>query len=121
MRAIEQLISSFQGSVPKLCEGISAENLLKFTLRPYAQLGLDKSVIPSSLTPSEIIDELISEIPEITDAAEQISQIWRKSQESKRLSPVQDDVVMIEEPWINENASKPDKISEERGEMTTRE
>nr|DAD27608.1 TPA_asm: hypothetical protein HUJ06_029076 [Nelumbo nucifera] len=102
-----------EGSVPKLCEGISAENLLKFTLRPYAQIGLDKSVIPSSLTPTEVIDELISEIPEITDAAEQISQIWCKSQESKRLSPVQDDVVMIEEPWINENTSKPDKISRE--------
>ncbi|XP_019055810.1 PREDICTED: zinc phosphodiesterase ELAC protein 2-like isoform X2 [Nelumbo nucifera] len=111
--SINELVSSFQGSVPKLCEGISAENLLKFTLRPYAQIGLDKSVIPSSLTPTEVIDELISEIPEITDAAEQISQIWCKSQESKRLSPVQDDVVMIEEPWINENTSKPDKISRE--------
>ncbi|KAL6559908.1 tRNAse Z trz4, mitochondrial [Orobanche gracilis] len=55
---------------------IPAENLLKFHLRPYANLGIDKSGVPTLSSPSEIIEELLSEIPEIEDASVQVSRIW---------------------------------------------
>ncbi|KAM7483770.1 hypothetical protein LguiB_008353 [Lonicera macranthoides] len=85
----------------KLCEIISAENLLKFHLRPYAQLGLDRSFIPPVTTPSEIIDELISEIPEIVDSAQQVAQFWHDGKEIRGAS-LQDNTV-IEEPWLTGN------------------
>uniref|UniRef100_A0A3N7FP51 Uncharacterized protein n=1 Tax=Populus trichocarpa TaxID=3694 RepID=A0A3N7FP51_POPTR len=46
-----------------------AENLLKFNLRPHAHLGLDKSNVPSLIAPSDVINELLLDIPEIVDAA----------------------------------------------------
>ncbi|KAF3450715.1 hypothetical protein FNV43_RR06804 [Rhamnella rubrinervis] len=97
-------IFSSESSVVKLSESLSAENLLKFTLRPYAHLGLDRSCIPSSMAPTEIMDELLSEIPEIVDAAKHVSQLWQRSKEIKEdVSSLQDDIVMVEEPWLNEN------------------
>ncbi|KAJ0007264.1 hypothetical protein Pint_29693 [Pistacia integerrima] len=66
-------------------ESISAENLLKFTLRPHAHLGFDRTNIPSLVAPSQIMDELLSEIPEIVDAAQHENEL------------------MIEEPWLDEN------------------
>jgi len=68
-------------------------------LRPYAHLGLDRSGIPSSMSPSEVIDELLTEIPEIADAAQHVSQLWDGSTETEG----QDNRVMVEEPWLNEN------------------
>ncbi|KAF8077273.1 hypothetical protein N665_1049s0007 [Sinapis alba] len=59
-----------------LGKSISAENLLKFTLRPYANLGMDRSCIPSELTSPQVLDELLSEIPEIKDKTEEIKQLW---------------------------------------------
>ncbi|XP_062156167.1 tRNAse Z TRZ4, mitochondrial [Alnus glutinosa] len=91
-------IASREGPVLER-ETISAENLLKFTLRPYAHLGLDGSGIPSSMSPSEVIDELLTEIPEIADAAQHVSQLWDRSTETEG----QDNRVMVEEPWLNEN------------------
>nr|XP_048336212.1 tRNAse Z TRZ4, mitochondrial-like isoform X7 [Ziziphus jujuba var. spinosa] len=97
-------IVSSEGSVLKLCKSISAKNLLKFTLRPYAHLGLDKSCIPSSVAPSEIIDELLSEIPDIVDAAKHVSQLWKGSKESNGdISSLQDDTRLVEQPLLNEN------------------
>uniref|UniRef100_A0A5B6YIW4 ribonuclease Z n=2 Tax=Davidia involucrata TaxID=16924 RepID=A0A5B6YIW4_DAVIN len=94
-----------EGPVSKLCESISAENLLKFHLRPYAQLGLDRSGIPSSVASSEIIDELISEIPEIVDASQEVTQFWHGDRETKaEMIPMKDNKVMTEEPWLTENA-----------------
>ena len=76
----------------------------QFHLRPYAQLGLDRSGIPSSSSPSEIIDELISEIPEVVDAAQEVGQFWNDIGEAQReIAPMHDDKVMIEEPWLNLN------------------
>ena len=76
----------------------------QFHLRPYAQLGLDRSGIPSSSSPSEIIDELISEIPEVVDAAQEVGQFWNDIGEAEReIAPMHDDKVMIEEPWLNLN------------------
>ncbi|PQP96617.1 zinc phosphodiesterase ELAC protein 2 [Prunus yedoensis var. nudiflora] len=96
---------SSEGSVSKVCESISAENLLKFTLRPYARLGLDRSVIPSQVASSEIIDELLSEIPEVVDAAQCVSQLWHQSTETKEeIRLTHDDKVIVEEPWFDENA-----------------
>ncbi|XP_016649110.1 PREDICTED: zinc phosphodiesterase ELAC protein 2 [Prunus mume] len=95
---------SSEGSVSKVCESISAENLLKFTLRPYARLGLDRSVIPSQVASSEIIDELLSEIPEVVDASQCVSQLWHQSTETKdEIRLTHDDKVIVEEPWFDEN------------------
>ncbi|OMO83138.1 zinc phosphodiesterase ELAC protein 2-like protein [Corchorus olitorius] len=52
------LISSTEDPVSE-CESISAENLLKFTLRSHTHLGLDRSNVPSTLVASEVIDELL--------------------------------------------------------------
>ncbi|KAM7255736.1 hypothetical protein ACFE04_008634 [Oxalis oulophora] len=76
-------------------ESIPAENLLKFTLRPYVQLGLDRSNIPSLTTHSEITRDLLSEIPEIEEATKQVSNFWSSS--------TQDNKAMVEEPWLNVN------------------
>ncbi|KAL4039277.1 hypothetical protein IC575_002928 [Cucumis melo] len=80
-----------------------AENLLKFTLRPYAQLGLDRSNIPSQESLPEIISALHSEIPEIVDAVEHVGQLWRGSAETDERTPVEENNAMVEEPWLNEN------------------
>lgn len=86
-----------EGAGLKLCETISAENLLKFHLRPYAQLGLDRTGIPATPAPSEIIKDLLSEIPEISDAAQQVARLWREHKDAS-------DDNMIEEPWLNQTA-----------------
>lgn len=76
----------------------------QFHLRPYAQLGLDRSGIPSLSSPSEIIDDLVSEIPEVVDAAQEVGQFWNGFGEAKgEITPMHDDKVMIEEPWLNWN------------------
>ncbi|XP_058006065.1 tRNAse Z TRZ4, mitochondrial isoform X2 [Hevea brasiliensis] len=77
--------SSFSGKdcVSKFPESISAENLLKFTLRPHAHLGLDKSSIPSLMAPSAVIQELVTEIPEIVGAAQHVRQLLLGSAETK--------------------------------------
>lgn len=80
--------------------GISAENLLKFTLRPPRDLGLDRSSVQNLMTSSVIIEELLSEIPEIADAAKNISKFWHKPKEDEvELSNRQDNGdVVTEEP-----------------------
>ncbi|KAF6161304.1 hypothetical protein GIB67_009191 [Kingdonia uniflora] len=95
-------ISSTEGSFSKLNQSISVENLLKFHLRPYAQLGVDKSGIPSLSTPTEIVDELLSEIPEIVDSLHQVNQLWHEKSETNNADK-RESIVMIEEPWLNEN------------------
>ncbi|CAN0858693.1 tRNAse Z TRZ4, mitochondrial [Linum grandiflorum] len=80
-------------------KSISAENLLKFTLRPHAQLGLDKANIPSNGTSSEVIDALITEIPEIVDATKHVSRLWDETG-GTGLNLLQDDNTMTEEPWL---------------------
>lgn len=59
-------MSQVHGSIP-------AANLLKFRFSPYAWLGLDQSSVPSLPIASDIIDDLLSEIPEIVDASKQIA------------------------------------------------
>lgn len=97
--------SSNEGNDLKLCKITSAENLLKFHLRPYAQLGLDRSGIPPKVGPVEIIDDLISEIPEIADAAKQVSQLWEGEEEDagEGVTSMEGDKNIIEEPWLNQN------------------
>lgn len=73
-------------------------------MRPFAHLGLDRSGIPSSTSPSEVIDELLAEVPEIADAAQHVSQLWHGLRETEGTYPMQDNqVMMVEEPWLNEN------------------
>ncbi|XP_055808983.1 tRNAse Z TRZ4, mitochondrial-like isoform X2 [Solanum dulcamara] len=80
--------------------GISAENLLKFTLRPPRKMGLDRSCVQNMMTSSLFIEELLSEIPEIADAATNISKFWRKHKEDEvKLSETEDSSdVVTEEP-----------------------
>ena len=72
---------------------------LQFNLRPYTQLGLDRSVIPSTLTASGIINELVTEIPEIADASKSIRKLWNGSSAIDSI---------IEEPWMNNETSTSD-------------
>ncbi|EYU21483.1 hypothetical protein ABFS82_09G108200 [Erythranthe guttata] len=81
---------------------IPAENLLKFQLRPYANLGLDKSSIPSLSSPSEIIEELLSEIPEVKDASQQITSFWSDNKKDINMEKT-----ITEEPWLSENTLPP--------------
>lgn len=75
----------------------------QFHLRPYAQLGLDRSGVPTTDSPSEIIEELLSEIPEIVDAAEQVNQFCHGCKHTKEdMTPVLNNEV-IKEPLLSEN------------------
>ncbi|KAF9690116.1 hypothetical protein SADUNF_Sadunf01G0162400 [Salix dunnii] len=96
-------IFSGEGCVSKLYENTSAENLLKFTLRPHAHLGFDKSNIPSLMAPSEIINELLSEIPEIVDAAQHVREFWSGPGGLEADTNVFQGNKVIEEPWLEEN------------------
>ncbi|KAI0491836.1 hypothetical protein KFK09_026097 [Dendrobium nobile] len=102
------IASSFRDSIipcevhpSDLVDSVSAENLLKFHLRPYSQLGLDRSAIPELLNQTQIFNELLSEIPEIKDVSECISSFWRNHVENKGLRPLTCGEV-VEEPWIKE-------------------
>ncbi|CAH2053559.1 unnamed protein product [Thlaspi arvense] len=88
--SIDSLSKCFGSS---LDETISAENLLKFTLRPHGNLGLDRSCIPSQLTSSRVINELLSEIPEMSGKTEEVKRLWNGLNNK----------MMIEEPWLNES------------------
>ncbi|ONK67177.1 uncharacterized protein A4U43_C06F16930 [Asparagus officinalis] len=85
---------------------VSAENLLKFHLRPYAQLGLDRSAIPSLLNHKDIVDELLSEIPEIVDISKYLRQFWTAESKSAMCKKAEN-ITMVEEPWINEALCSP--------------
>ncbi|KAL5729098.1 ribonuclease Z [Ranunculus cassubicifolius] len=104
---------SSEGSVSKVCDSVYAENLLKFHLRPYAQLGLDRSGIPSLSSSKFIVNELVNEIPEIIDSVKQISQLWHGSPETKRVnkSRAQPSIVITEEPWMNGNSASVPNIN----------
>ncbi|PWA89273.1 tRNAse Z4 [Artemisia annua] len=89
----------------KLCETISAENLLKFRLRPHAQLGLDRSGIPNKAGPIQIIDDLLLEIPEISDAARQVAHLWEGVEdEGEGVTSMEGEKNVTEEPWLNQNS-----------------
>ncbi|XP_058074262.1 tRNase Z TRZ3, mitochondrial-like isoform X2 [Magnolia sinica] len=105
-------ITSSEDSSPTLGQSLSAENLLKFHLRPYAQLGLDRSGIPSLQSPTEIVNELLLEIPEIEDASKHVSQFWHGSENVKQtVPPTHDHLIMIEEPWMHVDTCISDKGS----------
>ena len=50
----------------------------QFNLRPHAHLGLDKSNVPSLLAPSQVINDLLVEVPEIIEAAQHVDRFWCK-------------------------------------------
>lgn len=92
-------------SLPASCQVTTAENLLKFHLRPYAQLGLDRSGIPEITSRPKIIEDLISEIPEIVDASKQITQLLHgNSIANGGSTKLQANNVVMEEPWLHETA-----------------
>lgn len=73
----------------------------QFHLRPYAQLGLDRSAIPSLRSPTEIINELVSEIPEVVHAAQEVGKFWNEHGETTgKITTIHGDKAMIEEPWL---------------------
>ncbi|XP_021620709.1 tRNAse Z TRZ4, mitochondrial isoform X4 [Manihot esculenta] len=100
--AAQGSITSSEVLISQLCESTSAENLMKFTLRPHNHLGLDKSNVPSLMAPSEVIDELLSENPEIVDAAQLVSQFWSEPGEMEDTS-ITDDTTISEKPLLDGN------------------
>ncbi|KAK9681702.1 hypothetical protein RND81_10G021400 [Saponaria officinalis] len=60
---------------------VSAENLLKFNLRPHGILGFDRSSIPDATGPAEIVAKLQADIPEIVDSVQQVKQFWDHPEE----------------------------------------
>ncbi|GMJ05211.1 tRNAse Z4 [Hibiscus trionum] len=94
-----------EDSTSKLCNAIFAENLLKFTLRPHARLGFDRSDVPSPLPASAVIDELLIEIPDIIDATQQVRQLWQKpTATNKCANSIPDSKGLIDEPILDENS-----------------
>lgn len=92
-------------SLPISCQIITAENLLKFHLRPYAQLGLDRSGIPEITSRPKIIEDLISEIPEVVDASKHIKQLLHGNNNANGDSTtLQANNIVMEEPWLHETA-----------------
>lgn len=75
----------------------------QFTLRPYGQLGLDRSSIPSQESLPETISALHSDMPEILDAVHHVSQLAWGSAKTDEKTPVEDNNAMVEEPWLEEN------------------
>lgn len=73
----------------------------QFQLRPYANLGLEKSSIPSLSSPSDIIKELLSEIPEVEDASQRVTQLW--SDNGNTIIDKDANEVITEEPWLLES------------------
>lgn len=82
--------------------------MLQFHLRPYSQLGLDRSSIPSVLSHKEVVNELLSEIPEITNVSKEINQFFQTYIEGKHVKPSEgENIIMVEEPWMSEISSNP--------------
>ncbi|KAJ8465332.1 hypothetical protein OPV22_027884 [Ensete ventricosum] len=105
-----------------LCESIQAENLLKFHLRPYSQLGLDRSAIPYSLNHEEVIAHLISEIPEIADVSKNVNRFHQSSAEVKLSKSEKDDnCIMVEEPWLSASSSVNSVHMEKQGRDSSEE
>ncbi|KAJ3700994.1 hypothetical protein LUZ61_004699 [Rhynchospora tenuis] len=103
------------------CKVISAENLLKFHLRPISQLGLDRSAIPIKLTHKHIINELLLEIPEIKEISQQISLLWQEPLNGKMMiPPVEKMAPMSEEPWLKQ-CCLPNDVSMEKRRLETSE
>lgn len=105
-------MSQVHGSIP-------AANLLKFRLRPYARLGLDQSSVPSLPTASDIIDDLLSEIPEIVDASKQIAQLWipvpkEQCERTQPIEPPNSPSTILEEPWLQKGTCKSELESENK-------
>ncbi|KAJ8440007.1 hypothetical protein Cgig2_020495 [Carnegiea gigantea] len=80
---------------------VNSNYMVQFNLRPLTSLGFDKSSIPVSTNRSEIVKELLTEIPEIVDAARQVRQLWDHPVEGNGHA-VSSDGSIIEEPWIDE-------------------
>ncbi|XP_074576785.1 LOW QUALITY PROTEIN: tRNase Z TRZ3, mitochondrial-like [Curcuma longa] len=95
-----------QNFSPTPCRSILAENLLKFHLRPYSHLGLDRSAIPAASNHEEFIAQLLAEAPEVVDISKSISQFWASPAKIDVLNaPKDSNCTMVEEPWLNESSS----------------
>lgn len=76
--------------------------MVQFNLRPYANLGLDRSCIPASTGPAQIIDELRAEIPEVDDAVQQVRQLLDCPMEVNGEMSLQNNKSVMEEPWFDD-------------------
>ncbi|XP_021765309.1 tRNase Z TRZ3, mitochondrial-like [Chenopodium quinoa] len=81
---------------------IAAENLLKFNLRPYANLGLDRSSVPAYTGPAQVLDDLRAEIPEIDNTVQQVRQLWNSPVEVNGEMSLENNNSVVEEPWFDE-------------------
>lgn len=80
---------------------------IQFHLRPYAQLGLDRTSIPNLFTYKDFVEELVSEIPAIREVPEQVCKFWQNNvNDNNILTPTGNH--MGEEQWINKKSDKVD-------------
>lgn len=81
---------------------LAVSMLRQFTLRPHAHLGLDRTNIPTTVTPAQVMDELFTEIPSIVNAARDVSHLWHGHREEAGPA-MQNNKIMVEEPWLDDN------------------
>jgi ribonuclease Z len=75
--------------------------IISNNLRPYAQLGLDSGSIPSLFTYEDIVEELISEIPEVREVPDQVHKFWHDYVGDNNALPPAGSMLMVEEPWMS--------------------
>lgn len=71
--------STHEQAVSSTGETLAADNLLKFRLRPLTALGVDNSSVPESFDLIAAQEELIRDLPEISEAREYVSQVWKEN------------------------------------------
>jgi ribonuclease Z len=79
------------------------------------------SAIPNKFTHKHIINELLSEMPEIKEISQEISLLWQESPNGKMmLPPVEKNVSMVEEPWLR-GCSLAKEVAKEKRRLETSE
>jgi len=68
---------------------------------------LDRASIPNLFTYKDIVQELVSEIPEVSEVPEQVRKFWQNNVNDKNTLPPTGNR-MVEEPWINQKSDKLD-------------
>jgi len=59
-------------------------------------------------THKDIVEELVSEIPEVREVPEQVLKFWQNNAIVKNIPPAGSCMLMVEEPWIGQKSAKLD-------------
>ncbi|KAI5073640.1 hypothetical protein GOP47_0011653 [Adiantum capillus-veneris] len=70
-----------QQSLCKMDKAVSAENLLKFRLRPISALGLDSSSVPENFSVLTAREEFARDCKNVLEAKEFVSRVWNRTEE----------------------------------------